>query len=133
MHEVNVFVYRRERVKHLGQTPAMEHHRTGTINNTAWQAARKATELEKVRVHDLRHTFGQRLRDAGVSEEDRALLLGHAIEGMPQHYATVTVARLVEAANKAQYTVDRITLLSVVNDRIESHAPSRAKNNALGT
>ena len=63
----------------------------------------------------MRHTFGQRLRDAGVREEDRALLLGHAIDGMPQHYATATVARLVEAANKAQYTVDRTTLLSVVN------------------
>ncbi len=115
MHEVYVFVYRRERVKHLDREPAMEYHRMGTINNTAWQAARKATGLEKVRVHDLRHTFGQRLRDAGVSEEDRALLLGHAIDGMPQHYATATVARLVEAANKAQYTVDRTTLLSVVN------------------
>jgi integrase len=52
-----------------------------------------------VREHDLRHTFGQRLRDAGVSEEDRALQLGHAIEGVPRHYATATVARLVEAAN----------------------------------
>jgi integrase len=30
-------------------------------------------------MHDLGHTFGQRLRDAGVSAEDRALLLGHAI------------------------------------------------------
>lgn len=115
MHEVYVFVYRRERVKHLDRAPAMEYHRIGTINNTAWQAARRATGLEKVRVHDLRHTFGQRLRDAGVSEEDRALLLGHAIEGMPQHYATATVARLVEAANKAQHTVDRTTLLRVVN------------------
>ncbi|MDP3228473.1 MAG: site-specific integrase [Acidovorax sp.] len=115
MHEVYVFVYRRERVKHLDRAPAMEYHRIGTINNTGWQAARKAVGLEKVRVHDLRHTFGQRLRDAGVSEEDRALLLGHAIEGMPQHYATATVARLVEVANKAQYTVDRTTLLSVVN------------------
>ena len=38
------------------------------------------------------HTFGQRLRDAGVSEEDRALLLGHAIAGMPQHYAAATIA-----------------------------------------
>lgn len=102
MREVYVFVYRRERMKHLDRAPSMEYHRTGTINNTAWQAARRATELEKVRVHDLRHTFGQRLRDAGVREEDRALLLRHAIEGMPQHYATVTVARLVEAANKAQ-------------------------------
>lgn len=115
MHADYVFVYRRERVKHMDREPAMEYHRMGTINNTGWQAARRAVGLEKVRVHDLRHTFGQRLRDAGVSEEDRALLLGHAVDGMPQLYATATIARLVEAANKAQYTVDRATLLSVVN------------------
>ena len=66
-------------------------------------------------MHDLRHTYGQRLRDAGVSEEDRALLLGHAIEGMPQHYVTATVSRLVDVANKVQLTVDRTTLLRVVN------------------
>lgn len=66
--------------------------------------------LAQVRVHDLRHTFGQRLRDAGVREEDRALLLGHAIEGMPQHYGTATVARLVDAANSAAMTRDRTTI-----------------------
>ncbi len=66
-------------------------------------------------MHDLRHTFGQRLRDAGVSQEDRALLLGHALTGMPQPYATATIARMVEAANKAQETRDRTTLLRVVN------------------
>jgi integrase len=63
-----------------------------------------------MRIHDIRHTFGQRLRDANVSEEDGALLLGHAIDGMRQRYASATVARLVEAANKVQRTGDRITL-----------------------
>ena len=65
-------------------------------------------------MHDLRHTYGLRLRDAGVTEEDRALLMGHAVAGMPQHYATATIERLVEAANKVQATRDR-TLLKVVN------------------
>ena len=89
--------------------------RIDTMNNTGWQRARASVGLAGVRIHDLRHTYGQRLRDAGVSEEDRALLLGHAIEGMPRHYATATVARLVEAANKVVQTVDRTTLLRVVN------------------
>lgn len=114
-HEQFVFVYRRERVKNLDLAPAMPFQRIATINNTGWQRARDLVGLQKVRVHDLRHTYGQRLRDAGVSEEDRALLLGHAIEGMPQHYASATVARLVEAANRVQQTVDRTTLLRVVN------------------
>ena len=67
-------------------------------------------------MHDLRHTFGQRLREAGVQAEDRALLLGHALEGMPQHYcATATIARLVALANKVTETRDHVTLLRVIN------------------
>ena len=38
--------------------------------NTGWKRAREATGID-VRVHDLRHTFGMRLRAAGVSFEDR--------------------------------------------------------------
>ena len=114
-HAEFVFVYRRERVKHVDQAPAMKWHPIDTINNTGFQTAREAAGLAKVRVHDLRHTYGQRLRDAGVAEEDRALLLGHAMTGMPQHYAAATVARLVEAANKVSETRDRMTLLRVVN------------------
>jgi integrase len=110
-----VFVWRRERVKNIDEEPVMPYRPIDTMNNTAFQNARRAAKLERVRVHDLRHTFGQRLRDAGVAEEDRALLLGHAITGMPQRYATATIARLVEAANKVKETRDRTTLLRVVN------------------
>lgn len=113
--ETYVFTYVPPAPKEGKAKRSQEPKRLGTLNNTAWQRAREDVGLPKVRIHDLRHTFGQRLRDAGVAEEDRALLLGHAIEGMPQHYATATVARLVEAANKASGTVDRVTLLRVVN------------------
>lgn len=114
-HPEYVFVYRRERVKNLDREPEMQYHRIDTMNNTAFQGARQKAGLPMVRVHDLRHTFGQRLRDAGVSEEDRSLLLGHALAGMAQHYATATVARLVEIANKVSETRDRTTLLRVAN------------------
>ena len=116
-HEEYVFVYRRERVKNFNIDPVMPYRRIETLNNTAWQTARSAIGMPRLRVHDLRHAFGQRLRDAGVTEEDRALLLGHAMQGMPQHYATATVARPVEAANSVSMTVDRTTLLRVVNSR----------------
>ncbi|MGB6066831.1 MAG: site-specific integrase [Desulfomonilaceae bacterium] len=43
----------------------------------AWRTARKKAGLLDVRVHDLMHTFGTRLRHAGVSFEDRQDLLGH--------------------------------------------------------
>lgn len=114
-HGEFVFVYRRERVVNLDKAPAMKYRRVDTMNNTAFQRARDAAGLPGVRVHDLRHTYGQRLREAGVPEEDRALLLGHAVAGMPQHYATATVERLVELANRVKETDDRTTLLRVVN------------------
>ena len=115
IHKEFVFVYRRERVKNFDDEPVMPYRPVNTMNNTAFQTARRKAKLKRVRVHDLRHTFGQRLRDAGVSREDRALLLGHAIEGMPEHYATATIARLVEMANRVSDTRDRTTVLRVVN------------------
>ena len=48
-----------------------------TMHNTGWQEARNRAGLPQVRVHDLKHTFGRRLRAAGVSFEDRLDLLGH--------------------------------------------------------
>lgn len=89
--------------------------RVATQNNSAFQKARADVDLKQVRVHDLRHTFGQRLRDAGVSEEDRSLLLGHAVEGMSRHYATATLERLLDAANSVLTTKDRTMVLRVVN------------------
>jgi integrase len=107
-HDDYVFTYRNE-------LKALAPDRVDTINNTAWQNARKRAGLAHVRVHDLRHTFGQRLRDAGVSEEDRAVLLGHSTKSMPSHYAAPTIARLVELANLVQKSRDATTILRVVN------------------
>jgi integrase len=81
-------------------------------------------KLKNARVHDLRHTFAQRLRDAGVAKEDRAILLGHAVEDMAEHYATPTIARLIEMANLVQHTRDTPTILRITPMR--SFGKSRA-------
>jgi integrase len=52
--------------------------RIDRMNNNGWQQARHDAGLPLVRVHDLRLSFGARLRAAGVSAEDREALLGHA-------------------------------------------------------
>jgi integrase len=49
-----------------------------SILNSAWKRARARAGLSAVRAHDLRHTFGHRLRAAGVTFEDRQDLLGHS-------------------------------------------------------
>ena len=71
------------------------------INNSAWKKARKRAGLSHLRVHDLKHTFGRRLRAAGVSFEDRQDLLGHVSGRITTHYSAAEVAKLIEVANKA--------------------------------
>ena len=67
--------------------------------NSAWKRARRKIGL-KVRVHDLKHTFGRRLRAAGVSFEDRQDLLGHKSGRITTHYSAAEIGNLIKAANK---------------------------------
>ncbi len=70
------------------------------INNSAWRKARVRAGLPFVRVHDLKHTFGRRLRAAGVSFEDRQDLLGHRSGRITTHYSAAELKNLIDAANK---------------------------------
>ena len=65
---------------------------------SAWKRARIRVGLAQVRVHDLKHTFGRRLRAAGVSFEDRQDLLGHRSGRITTHYSAAELTRLVAAA-----------------------------------
>ena len=53
-----------------------------------------------MRVHDLKHTFGRRLRAAGVSFEDRQDLLGHKSARITTHYSQAELEHLIAASNK---------------------------------
>lgn len=75
---------------------AFEGRKLDRMTNNAWRKARKSVELKEVRVHDLRHTFGMRLRAAGVSFEDRQDLLGHHAGRITTHYSKVEINRLIE-------------------------------------
>jgi integrase len=75
-------------------------HRVLRINNSAWRAAKARAGLLWVRVHDLKHTFGRRLRAAGVSYEDRQDLLGHKSARITTHYSAAELANLIEATNR---------------------------------
>ena len=85
----------------------------GTMNNTAWQRARREVGLPRVRIHDLRHTFACRLRAVGVSMEDRQALLGHANRSMAGHYASADVGRLLKQANLILNRQETRTVLRV--------------------
>jgi len=92
------------------------------MNNTGWKEARKKAALEFVRVHDLKHTFGRRLRSVGVSFEDRQDLLGHRSGRITTHYSSAELQNLYEAGNKVcekQQSGVVLTLLRNPNNRKE--------------
>lgn len=83
------------------------------MNDSAWRKARlraaKKWQEENLRpahpgfasfrVHDLKMTFGRRLRAAGVSHEDRQSLLGHKSGNVTTHYSGAELKQLIDAAN----------------------------------
>ena len=85
VHSTHVFTYRGKPVTRM--------------MNGAWLRARKRADMPTVRVHDLKHTFGRRLRSAGVSFEDRQDLLGHRSGRITTHYSAPELSRLIDAAN----------------------------------
>jgi integrase len=110
-----VFVFVRAHKKKGESRPVIK------MNNTAWKAARERAAdawaeehgepapagFRQIRVHDLKHTFGRRLRAAGVSFEDRQDLLGHRSGRITTHYSQAELTSLIEAAEKVCDTVSR--------------------------
>lgn len=70
------------------------------MSTTSWQQAKKSIGMECVRIHDLRHTFGRRLRSAGVTKETRKALLGHSTGDITTHYSAAEIGELLEAVEK---------------------------------
>lgn len=89
MHPERVFVYRQE----TARKPPQAFRGIEAMNNTAWQKARARAGLGDLHVHDLRHTVGMRLREAGVAESTISDLLWHKTATMTRHY---TMAQIVE-------------------------------------
>jgi integrase len=69
------------------------------INNHGWREACKAAGIT-MRVHDLRHTWGERAADAGIPLEVRRSLLGHEHRDITLHYSAPGLARLLEEAER---------------------------------
>ena len=86
MHPDYVFIYKGRPVRN--------------INNSSWKRVRKKVGLPQVRVHDLKHTFGRRLRAAGVPLETRKVLLGHRNGDITTHYSAPELEERLEAVNR---------------------------------
>ncbi|WP_336512840.1 tyrosine-type recombinase/integrase [Stutzerimonas chloritidismutans] len=98
------------------------------MNDSAWRKARKRAAamyeqrvkrtapvgFASIRVHDLKHTFGRRLRAAGVTEEDRKVLLGHKNGSITSHYSAAELGKLIDEANKISATDSRGPALTIL-------------------
>lgn len=90
-HEEFVFTYRARPINRM--------HNNGW--KRAWVNAGLPTEKGILKgVHNLRHTFGRRLRSAGVSKETRKALLGHECGDITTHYSAAELMELIQAVEK---------------------------------
>lgn len=102
------------------------------MNDSAWRKARiraanKWEELNgmpahpgfrKVQGHDLKHTFGRRLRVADVPEEDRKVLLGHTNGSVTSHCSGAEPGKLVEYANRIIATDQQTPVLTFLKESV---------------
>ena len=61
-----------------------------------WERIRKLAKLPGLRLHDLRHSFGNRAIDAGGTTRVLGILLGHSDEDTTAIYAHVSDSRAVQ-------------------------------------
>ena len=97
------------------------------IYNNAWRKARERADLKLVRVHDLRHTFGQRLRAAGVPLEDRKQLLGHKCGDITTHYSAPELADLIQHAEQVCVERPNTVLRLAAPAKLPQNVPQNAK------
>jgi len=77
----------------------------------AWELAGLPEDpLVRKGIHNLRHTYAQRLRAAGVPDEDRRALLGHSNASLSQHYALPDIERLQEMSELVTTRKDTVIL-----------------------
>ena len=76
--------------------------------------------FRSIRVHVIKHTYGRRLRVAGVGLEDRKVLLGHRSDHVTTHYSAPEIGSLIEASEKVCASRARKThALTIVPARAE--------------
>ena len=72
------------------------------MHTSAWKRAWRTAGLpvdstHRRGPHNLKHTFGRRLRAAGVAHETRKVLLGHTNGEITTHYSAPELEELLEA------------------------------------
>lgn len=114
-----------QRGKHPDYVFPYQGHRVAAMSNNAWHRVRQAAGLPGLHIHDLRHTVGMRLREAGVREETIADILWHTRPGMTAHYSVAQIEELVEALNRITDERSRVnrSLEMIRRERLVGKSP----------
>lgn len=76
------------------------HRREGGQCKTAWRLACARAKITDLRPHDLRHSFSTWLTMAGVHEQVRDEIMGHASTSMGRRYSHIPRDDLIAAVDK---------------------------------
>ncbi|MFC5303074.1 tyrosine-type recombinase/integrase [Azospira restricta] len=104
------------------------------LNNSGWRNGRKRAaeryrdEIGKeapegfkyVRVHDLKHTYGRRMRAAGIAFETRQVLLGHTNGSVTTHYSAAEIKELIDAAERVCFSQEDAPTLTLIVSNAKS-------------
>jgi integrase len=117
-HPTHVFVYRRERVTNKHVEPVMPYHPIARMSNSAWYSGRSAAGLGDLHVHDLRHTVGLRMREAGVPDRTQDDILWHSRATMTAHYSQAQIMEIYGALEKIKDEQNRfnVSLTSMMHE-----------------
>lgn len=111
VHDSHIFSYRGRPIQRL--------------HNSAWKTGWKKAGLPIEKgilkgVHNLRHTFGRRLRAAGVSKETGKALLGHADGHITTHYSAAELEVLMKAVESTlNRNIGQTPTLTIVKRNVQ--------------
>ena len=108
-------------LKRMGNHPeyvfVYDGHPIKRMNDSAFKkarnrAAKKLPGIKNYGIHSLKHTYGARLRVAGVPEEDRNFLTGHKGKmSMTTYYSAPELKKMLEYSNRVCDQNDKLILL----------------------
>ena len=129
LHKIWVFPYKGNRLVKMNSS-AWKHSRVraaATWKNEKREPAHPG--FSHLRVHDLTHTFGRRLRVKGVAFEDRQALLGHKSSSVTTDYSAAEIEHLIAQANKVTIIGQRSSpTLTVLRRRSALHCGVRGNS-----
>ena len=117
LNDIAKSVIQKQMGSHLEFVFVYRGHPVSRMNDSAFRNARarvaeKLPNIKNASIHSLKHTYGARLRVAGVPEEDRDFLTGHKGRmSMTTYYSAPELKKMLEYSNRVCQQNDNLVLL----------------------